>query len=199
VCLDLPQSWLSRRLAGFAAAQVCLLCLPCPRKPSLVHHIPCSKRYLTSPTAPDAMDQMKKAFKGLFKKKPKKEEPTPTTNTDTPSGAAPAHPPASETTPPAPAPATAPEPAKTEATPGTTSSAPAPAPVPAQPVPASAPAQDGANKDEVAALAEVKRATQSRSTSHSTPHPQLHSTSDSDGSRWRHRIDSSDDVWRDPS
>jgi hypothetical protein len=103
--------------------------------------------------APDAMDQMKKAFKGLFKKKSKKEEqPNATPTADKPSS-------------PAPAPATAPEPVKPSVAPA--SSAPEPAaPAPAsEPASAPAPAHDGANKDEVAALAEVKKATQSKSTS----------------------------------
>jgi hypothetical protein len=109
---------------------------------------------------------MKKAFKGLFsKKKAKKEEQHDATPTaDKPSSAAPVTEPATTETAPAPAPATAPEPVKPDVAP--TSSAPeaaAPQPVPA-PAPAPAPAHDGANKDEVAALAEVKRATQSKST-----------------------------------
>jgi hypothetical protein len=184
--------------------------------PNYPTHKACGKQHLPQsasanmPTAPDAMDQMKRAFKGLFKKKPKTEEPTPTATTAAPSASAPAHPPASETTPPAPLPATAPESAKTEATPGTSSSAPPPAPEPAHapvqqaaaPAPvqqaaAPAPAKDEANKDETTALAEVKRATHSRSTSHSTPPFPFHSSHDSDGSRWRHRLGTHDD-WSDP-
>jgi hypothetical protein len=100
------------------------------------------------------MDQMKKAFKSLFKKKTKKEEPTLTATSDTP---AVAQSKPSETSPAAPAPAMAPEP-KTDILPATH---------------APAPAQGEANKDEIAALAEVKQATQSRSTSCSTSHLQL--------------------------
>lgn len=124
--------------------------------------------------APDAMDQMKKAFKGLFsKKKAKKEEPKPTAATETPSNATPASEPAKTETAPAPAPATA--------------------PAPAEPVPAAAPAQGEANKDEVAALAEVKRATQSRSTSHYSSTLQVLPDHGFDGSRWRHRVVSGED------
>jgi hypothetical protein len=119
------------------------------------------------------MDQMKKAFKGLFsKKKAKKEEhPEPTPTMDKPSSAAPVTEPATTETAPAPAPATAPEPVKPDVTPASSAPEPAaPQPVPASaPAPAPAPAHDGANKDEVAALAEVKEATQSKSTT-----PPLH-------------------------
>lgn len=114
-------------------------------------------------TAPDAMDQLKKAFKGLFgKKKAKKEGAAPTATTEQPSASTTKP---TETTPAAPAPATAPEPVKSEQTPASTGTAPAPAPAPAAaPVaaPAAAPAKEEAKKDEV--LAEVKPATQSKST-----------------------------------
>jgi hypothetical protein len=97
------------------------------------------------------MDQMKKAFKGLFsKKKAKKEEhPDATPTADKPSSAAPV---------------TEPDVAPTSSAPESAAPQPAPASAPAS---APAPAHDGANKDEVAAHAEVKKATQSKST---TPH-----------------------------
>jgi hypothetical protein len=111
------------------------------------------------------MDQVKKAFKGLFKKKSKKEEhPNPTATTDTPSSTAPVSEPAKTETAPAPVPATAPEPAKTDVAPASS------APEPAQPAPAATPAHGEVNKDEVAALAEVKEATHSKSTSLSILH-----------------------------
>jgi hypothetical protein len=115
------------------------------------------------------MDQVKKVFKGLFKggKKSKKEEPKPTVTSE---AATPAHANPTETAPAAPVPATAPEAAKTETTSATTGS------VPAEPVAAAAPAQAAvqaeAKHDEAAALTEVRKATQSRSTSSSNPSPQ---------------------------
>lgn len=112
-------------------------------------------------TAPDAMDQLKKAFKGLFgKKKAKKEGAAPTATTEQPSASTTKP---TETTPAAPAPATAPEPVKSEQTPASTGTALSPAPA-AAPVaaPAAAPAKEEAKKDEV--LAELKPATQSKST-----------------------------------
>lgn len=121
-----------------------------------------------SPTAPDAVDQLKKAFKGLFgKKNAKKDEPVPTATVEQPSASTTKP---TETTPAAPAPATAPEPVTSETAPASTGTAPAAAPAPAPvaaPVaePAAAPAESEPTKDEAAALAEVKPATQSRSTS----------------------------------
>lgn len=120
------------------------------------------------PKAPDAVDQLKKAFKGLFgKKKAKKEETAPTATTEQPTAST-SKP--TETTPAAPAPATAPEPAKNEPAPASTGTAPAAVPA-AQPAaapsaaPAAAPLDTEPKKDQAAALAEVKQATQSRSTS----------------------------------
>jgi hypothetical protein len=137
-----------------------------------------------TPTAPDAMDQMKKAFKGLFgKKKAKKEEPTPTVSTEQPSAS---HAKPTETTPAAPAPATAPEPVQSEAAPVSTGIAPA-APPAAQPAPA--PVQDESTKDEAAALAEVKQATQS--TSHSLLSHEVREHGEDgcwDGSRCRQKV-----------
>jgi hypothetical protein len=130
------------------------------------------------------MDQMKKAFKGLFKKKSKKEESKPTATTDTPASAA--HGPEATKTETAPAP----EPAKTEPTPAKTATA--TESTPAQPAPASAPGQGEANKDEVAALAEIKKATQSRSSFSPTPQGYFRNPSASDGSRWRHRAAADD-------
>ena len=126
------------------------------------------------------MDQMKKAFKGLFRKKPKKEEPKPTTTTEP---ASPAQTNPTETTPAAPAPATAPAPVKTETTPVATGSAPV---EPAQP--AAVPAQGETNKDEVAALAEIKKATQSRLTSHTSKSQQYDTTECWSGSRRRQKV-----------
>jgi hypothetical protein len=129
------------------------------------------------------MEQMKKAFKGLFNKK-KKEQPQPTATTETPSSA---HPKPSETTPAAPVPASGPEPVKTEITPAASSSAHAqPESVPA-PAPASVPPQGGANKDEVAALAEVKKATQSKPTSLSDSDLCLVEDEGGGSSRWRYK------------
>lgn len=133
-----------------------------------------------TPTAPDAMDQVKKAFKGLFsKKKAKKEEPAPTATTEQPSAS---HAKPTETTPAAPAPATAPEPASSESAPASTGTAP-----PAQP--AAVPAQGENNKDEAAALAEVKQATQSRSTPLLPSDARAHGDDDCwDGSRRRQKV-----------
>jgi hypothetical protein len=107
------------------------------------------------------MDQLKKAFKGMFgKKKAKKDEATPTATTEQPSSSTTKP---TETTPAAPAPATAPEPAKSETAPASTGTAPAPAPA-AAPVPApvaAAPAQEEPKKDEAAPVAEVREATSS--------------------------------------
>ncbi|KAF2633990.1 hypothetical protein BU25DRAFT_405823 [Macroventuria anomochaeta] len=121
---------------------------------------------------PDAMEQMKKAFKGLFsKKKTKKEELAPTATTEQPSAST-AKP--TETTPAAPAPATAPEPVKSETAPASTGTA---------------PAQSEPNKDEAAALAEVKQATQSRSTSFFAPEIGEHGDDDYwNGSRRRQKV-----------
>ncbi|KAF1828962.1 hypothetical protein BDW02DRAFT_574417 [Decorospora gaudefroyi] len=161
------------------------------------HHTPSllssSTRYLTySYTALDAMDQMKKAFKGLFKsKKSKKAEPKPTASSET---AAPAKPTESQTAPAAPAPAPAPEPVQAEVTPAMASVA------PAQPASGSAPAppQDKANKDEAAALAEVKRATQGRLTSRSHSHPQQYREGEAwNGARHRQKV-ARDNEWGGP-
>lgn len=134
------------------------------------------------------MDQMKKAFKGLFsKKKAKKEEPAPTATAAEPT---PSHAKPTETTPAAPAPATAPEPAKSEAAPLSTGTAPAaePAAAPAA-APVAAPAPVESNKDEVAALAEVKQATQSRSTFLHPCETREHGDDDCwDGSRRRQKV-----------
>ncbi|KAJ4377946.1 hypothetical protein N0V83_000776 [Neocucurbitaria cava] len=138
----------------------------------------------------DALDQLKKGIKGIFsKKKPKKEE-TPTTTSE-PSSSATTKP--SETTPaasaPAPAPATAPEPAKAPTTaPETTSS------TPAQPAAAPAPAEPRSN--EAAALAEIKKATQSRYTSPSAPVVQPKQDDDElwNGSRRRQKFAEDDDC-----
>lgn len=131
-------------------------------------------------TAPDAMDQVKKAFKSLFnKKKAKKEESAPTATTEQPTASTTKP---TETTPAAPAPATAPEPVKSEATPATSGTAPA-----AQP--AAAPAQEEPRNDEAAALAEVKQATQSRSTSLFLSETREHGDDDCwDGSRRRQKV-----------
>jgi hypothetical protein len=147
------------------------------------------------------MDQMKKAFKGLFRgKKSKKEEPKPTATSEAPA-ATPAQTKPTETTPAAPAPATAPEPAKTETTPAATSEAPAaPVPAPAEPaaVPASDPAQSKVTKDEAAALTEVKKATSSRLSSPSHSRPSPYSGDDAcDGSRRRQKVDL-DNQWNGP-
>lgn len=129
------------------------------------------------------MAQLKKGFKSLFSKKPKKEEPTPTASSEVSSPAATKP---SETTPAAPAPATAPEPA-------TTSSEPA---QPAQPAAVQSPGEP--KKDEAAALTEVKKATQSRSTSRSTSNVQLPQEDDYwNGARRRQKI-AMDDDWGGP-
>lgn len=157
------------------------------------------------PTAPDAVDQLKKAFKGLFnKKKAKKEEPAPTATTEQPSAST-SKP--SETTPAAPAPATAPEPVTSENAPASTGTAPAAAPAPAPapapvaaPVaePAAAPAQSESKTDEAAALAEVKQATQSRSTSLYHSDSREHGDDDCwDGSRRRQKV-ALDSDWDGP-
>jgi hypothetical protein len=141
------------------------------------------------PKAPDAMEQVKKAFKGMFRSKSKKATPTPTATGETP--AAP-HAKPSETNPAAPAPATAPEPA-TAPTPVTASSA------PPQPAPVSA--QNESTKDETAALSEVSKPSQSRFPSRTTPFPQSHTASgddDGNGSRWRLRA-THDERSRDPN
>ena len=132
------------------------------------------------------MDQVKKVFKGLFKggKKSKKEEPKPTATSE---AATPAHANPTETAPAAPVPATAPEAAKTETTSATTGS------VPTEPVeaaaPVQAPIQAEAKDDEAAALTEVRKATQSRSTSCSNPRPQQYREDDAwNGARRRQRV-----------
>lgn len=86
--------------------------------------------------APDAVDQLKKAFKGLFKKKPKKTEAESSTATEpTKTDAKP-----TETTPAAPAPETAPAPVAAapaaESTPAEPKPADAAAPAPEAPKPA---------------------------------------------------------------
>jgi hypothetical protein len=143
------------------------------------------------------MDQMKKAFKGLFRgKKSKKEEPKPTATSE--ASTTPAQTKPSETTPAAPAPATAPEPAKTETAPAATSGASAPAPAEPAAVPASDPAQGEAKKDEAAALTEVKKATSSRlsSRSHSSPLP-YHGDNAWHGSRRRQKVGLDNSQWND--
>ena len=134
------------------------------------------------------MDQMKKAFKSLFsKKKAKKEEPAPTATTEQPSASTTKP---TETTPAAPAPAIAPEPVKSEAVPATSGTAPAaqPAAAPAA-ASAAAPAQIEPKKDEAAALAEVKQATHSRSTSLIPSRTREHGDDDCwDGSRRRQKV-----------
>jgi hypothetical protein len=142
------------------------------------------------------MDQMKKAFKGLFRgKKSKKQEPQPTATSE--AATTPAQTKPTETTPAAPAPATAPEPAKTETTPAVTSGAPA---APAQPAaaPASDAAQGEVKKDEAAALTEVKNATSSRLSSRSDFSPLSYSSDDAcHGSRRRQKVDL-DNQWKGP-
>lgn len=149
-----------------------------------------------SQTAPDAVDQLKKAFKGLFgKKKAKKEETAPTATTEQPTAST-SKP--TETTPAAPAPATAPEPAKSEPAPASTGTAPAAAPA-AQPdaAPAAAPVDSEPKKDEAAALAEVKQTTQSRSTSLHPSEAREYGDDDyRDGSRRRQKV-ALDNDWGD--
>lgn len=145
-----------------------------------------------SPTAPDAVDQLKKAFKGLFgKKKAKKEDTAPTTTTEQPTAST-SKP--TETTPAAPAPATAPEPAKSSSGSPLTGTEPAAAPaaqsavVPAA-APAAAPVDSEPEKVEAAALAEVKQATQSRSTSLHPFETREYGDGDcGDGSRRRQKV-----------
>jgi hypothetical protein len=137
--------------------------------------------------APDAVDQLKKAFKGLFgKKKAKKEETAPTATTEQPTAST-SKP--TETTPAAPAPATAPEPAKSEAVPASTGTTPV-----AQP--AAAPVDSEPKKDETAVLAEVKQATQSRLTSLYPTHTGEYDDYLGDGSRRRQKV-ALDNDWRD--
>jgi len=139
------------------------------------------------------MDQVKKAFRGLFKKKPKKTEaaPTATSEVASPAQAAP-----STTTPAAPAPATVPEPDKVESTQAKADAAPVPAAEP--PKPAVLPVAGEPKKDEAAALTEVRKATESRSTSHSTHHSQQHKDSECwDGSRRRLKV-AMDNQWDGP-
>lgn len=151
-------------------------------------------------TAPDAVDQLKKAFKGLFgKKKAKKEETAPTATAEQPTAST-SKP--TETTPAAPAPATAPEPSKSETGPASTGAVPADQPA-AQPAdaPAAAPAAADVDsepkkdvdsepkKDEAAALAEVKQATQSRSISlYPTQTGEYDDEDLGDGSRRRQKV-----------
>jgi hypothetical protein len=130
---------------------------------------------------------MKKAFKGLFKGKKSKEEPKPTASSET---ATPTHAKPTESAPAAPAPATLPDPVKTETTPATTNTAPA--------EPAAAPVQGEANKDEAAALSEVRKATQSRSTSRSNSNPQQYREGEAwNGARRRQKV-ALDNEWSDP-
>ena len=129
------------------------------------------------------MDQVKKAFKGLFNKK----KPTPTAATEEPTAS---HAQPTETTPAAPAPATAPELVQSEGAPST-GTAPAAAP-------AAAPAQGESNQGEAAALAEVKQATQSRSTSLLPSETREHGDEDCyDGSRRRQKV-ALDSDWHGP-
>jgi hypothetical protein len=133
------------------------------------------------------LDQVKKAFKGLFnKKKAKKEEPAPTATTEQPSAS---HAKPTETTPAAPVPASAPEPAQGEAAPASTGTAPAAQPAAQPAAPAAIPAQSEPTKDEAAALAEVKQATQSRSPSLHPSETREHGDNDCwDGSRRRQKV-----------
>ncbi|KAJ4371897.1 hypothetical protein N0V86_008451 [Didymella sp. IMI 355093] len=145
---------------------------------------------------PDAVDQLKKAFKGLFgKKKTKKEETAPTATTEQPTAST-SKP--TETTPAAPAPATVPEPAKSEPAPASTGTAPAAAPAAqpaAAPAVAPAPVDSEPNKDEAAALAEVKQATQSRSTSLYPNEAREYDDDDlGDGSRRRQKVSLDNDC-----
>ncbi|KAF2242208.1 hypothetical protein BU26DRAFT_524400 [Trematosphaeria pertusa] len=125
---------------------------------------------------------MKTVLKNIFKSKKKqpakKDDATPTAPADASSST----PKPTETTPAQPAPATAPEPAKTETTPATGSAPAAPAPAPAP-----APAQGEDTKPEQAALAEVKKATESRYNSNYIPERNSRSPNYWDGSRWRQR------------
>jgi hypothetical protein len=144
----------------------------------------------------DAMDQVKKAFKGLFKsKKNKKTEATATPVTAAEPSAAHATP--SQTTPAAPVPATAPAP-----TPAEKETLPvAPSNAPAEPA-ALAHVQDESKRDEAAALTVVKEATQSRSTHRPTSDLSRSRPGDEGGGRWRHRVtreDHSDDSVGDTS
>ena len=138
---------------------------------------------------------MKKAFKGLFSSKKKdkthkhEHEATPTTAESSTA----AHAKPTETTPSAPAPATAPAPAKTETTPPVVADAPSPA----APAPAHGEVAPEAKKEEVAALTELKKATESRSISIYTGSATSSAVSpvdSSDGSRWRMKA-SMDDDW----
>ena len=107
------------------------------------------------------MDTVKKAFKGLFKKKDKSKKPEATPIATTAEGSTAASTKPTETTPPAPAPATAPATeAKTETTPAATEGK-----APAAPAPG-----EGEVKKEEAKPTEVKEATASTYDSHSTGH-----------------------------
>jgi hypothetical protein len=122
---------------------------------------------------PDALEQVKKGLKRLFKKKEKKDTAKPTATTEAAAGPADAKP--TETTPAAPAPADAP---KTEAAPAAPA-APAAAPVPAE----------GEAKKEEAPTTEVKEPTASRFSSASTIHSSATPAPDGfDGSRWRQKV-----------
>lgn len=145
--------------------------------------------------SPDALDTMKKVFKGLFSSKKKdkthkhEQEATPTTTAES---SAAAHAKPTETTPSAPAPAIAPAPAKTETTPPVAADAPAPA----APAPAHGEVEPEAKKEEVAPLTELKKATESRSISIYTGSATSSAISPvdcSDGSRWRMKADMDDD------
>lgn len=136
--------------------------------------------------APDALDKAKTVFKNLFgrKKKTKDQAAKPTATAD--ASASTTKP--TETTPAKPAPAAVPaaaaaaEPAKADAAPATDSAPPAPAPAPA-------PAPKDDMKLEQAALAEVKKATQSRFFSNYNPFRSLYGEENcDDGSRRRHKI-----------
>jgi hypothetical protein len=132
---------------------------------------------------------MKGAFKKLLsggKKKDKTETATPTATA--PTDASSSTPKPTETKPAEPAPVTAPEPAKTAHAPATDSTPPAAAPA-AAPAPAGAPAED--KTDAIAALAEVKKATHSKTSSHCISTPVLHYGENDcgDGSRRRMRVE----------
>jgi hypothetical protein len=133
--------------------------------------------------APDAFDKVKSVFKNILsnKKKSKKEQATPAaaapadassaaTPTETTTAAEPA---------PAPAPETAPAASKSDAP-----AAPAPAPAPAGGSPIPVAAEDDNMKAEQAALTEVKKATQSRS----SPSFIFYGQNCDDGSRRRYKV-----------
>lgn len=127
---------------------------------------------------PDALEQVKKGLRRLFKKKEKKDAAAPTATTE---AAGPADAKPTETTPAAPAPADAP---KTEAAPAAPAAAPVAEDKPAAPAPA-----EGEAKKEAVPTTEVKEATASRFSSASTIHSSRTPEPDGfDGSRWRQKV-----------